>query len=142
MKKEKYLPIALLMALTVILSGVHGYGQYAYNEDAGAQSFIEKIDKKKGVVDRRAIEEISVKIKNELDFRKERMNLRLEGDLLVETWISKNGTIENVQVIEGGNTDLNKLVESIVLNLKSVTPIAYDGETKRKAVWIPIKFRR
>ena len=142
MKKGKYLSIALAMVFTAILLGTSAYGQYAYNADFAPRIFTEKVDKKKTTIDTRGIEEISLQIKNELDFQKERMDVTLEGELTVEILIAKNGTIEDARVIKGDNTNLNMLVESIVFDMEAVTPIAYNGMTKRKVVRIPIIFRK
>lgn len=142
MKKEKFYSIAYAFVLTLILVGTSLSAQYA-SLDMSDFAVISTLTEETTTAtwNTKAIDEISTQLKGQLDFYNEVLDIPFYEDALIRVDLTEEGKIVLAEVVEGGNSNLNRLIVNIINKIDRVTPIAKDGQPLAETIWIPLKFK-
>ena len=142
MKKEKFYSIAYAFVLTLILVGTSLSAQYAsLNTEKFSFGELETYSPDEVTYNIQALKEISVHLKNQLEFYNEVLELNFSDDAIVQVELAATGEIITAEVINGGNKNLNQIMVNTIKKMDIVTPITRDGEAIAETVYIPVKFR-
>jgi len=143
MKKEKLYSLAYGLVLVFILVGSSLSAQYAYvntNTDDINLTFDDIVEKVDANVNTAGIKTISTTLKQKLDILKRRVELENYGDITVAVSIDKYGDIQSVNLVDSGDKKIEGVIKDIIMEIRTVEPITYNGVARDKVVWIPVKF--
>lgn len=65
----------------------------------------------------------------------------IEGKSTVKLTVNKNGSVEDVEILESLGTAFDIEIMNTLNKLGSISPILYDGVPKKQTIVFPIQFR-
>ena len=84
--------------------------------------------------------DLALYFKKNLDYPEDSRTNKVQGTVLVEFTVNKDGTISNVHVLKGVSKELNKECVDVVENMPEWKPGKVNGVKVKVKYIIPIKF--
>ena len=92
-------------------------------------------------VDKCANEKLLEYIYSNLKYPDEARKSRIEGNALIRFWITKEGQIEDIKVLNGICSEIEQICVDLVRNMPKWRPGYQKGRPVKVAFTIPIKFK-
>lgn len=87
------------------------------------------------------LNDISEQLAFKINYPVSMIPYEIEGKSTVKLTINKNGSVEDVEILESLGTAFDIEIMNTVNKLGAISPILYDGVPKKQTIVFPIQFR-